>query len=53
MIRFVEIGSDEKPKKASASAEAKPAPLQELATSNPKPAKRVKKPSSLSKAAKR
>jgi hypothetical protein len=54
MIRFVEIGSDEKPKKGSAAVEAKAAaPVADLATSSPKPAKRAKKPSSLSKAAKR
>ena len=52
MIRFVEIGSDEKPKKAGPAVEAKPV-APDLATASPKPVKRAKKASGLSKAANR
>jgi hypothetical protein len=52
MIRFVDIGSAEKPKKTAAAGDVGATAASEVATSNPKPAKRIKKPSSLSKATK-
>jgi hypothetical protein len=52
MIRFVDIASDEKPKKGGAAVEAKAAPAQDLAASPAKRAKRVNKPTGASPSSK-
>jgi hypothetical protein len=52
MIRFVDIASDEKPKKGGAAVEVKAAPAPDVAGSAAKPAKRAKKPPGASQSAK-
>ena len=52
MIRFVDIASDEKPKKGGAAVEVKAAPAQDPDASAPKAAKRAKKSTGASQSSK-